>query len=157
MSVPTAARALATAFGDLEAIMAATEQQLADVEGCRPDHRRGLARVVRRGLASSDRAEVAGPPALRLADERDTDIEPDAGRANHRGHRIADRFLPRRGQGGHHRPRRQGSRIGLQENVFRGRRGRAGFEVRQGHRMGVPILDEDGFRRLLAQGPPAAG
>ena len=57
---PTAARALATEFGSMAAIRAASEEQLAAAEGVGPDHRRGGDRVVQRRLAPRDRRQVGG-------------------------------------------------------------------------------------------------
>ena len=57
---PTAARALATEFGSIDAIRAASQEQLAAVEGVGPDHRRRRHRMVHRRLAPRDRRKVAG-------------------------------------------------------------------------------------------------
>ena len=112
---PTAARALATAFGRLEAIMAASEEQLADVEGVGPTIAAALKEWfdVDWHRAIVDKWRAAG---VRMADERDSTITPTLQGPVHRGHRVADRFLPRRGQGGHHHPRRQGGGLGVEED-----------------------------------------
>lgn len=70
---PTAARALATAFGSLEAIMAAGQEQLADVEGVGPT----IASALREWFevdwhrAIVDKWAAAG---VKMADERDAGI-----------------------------------------------------------------------------------
>ncbi len=46
-----------------------------------------------------------------------------------------------------------GRRLGVEEDQLCRRRRLAGIQIRQGGGVGVPILDEDGFRRLLADGP----
>ena len=85
---PTAARALATEFGSLDAITSASEEKLAAVEGVGPDHRRGGDRVVHRRLAPRDRRQVAcrgGADGRRTRRQHRT----HAGRVVHRGDRVA--------------------------------------------------------------------
>ena len=55
---PTAARALATEFGSMATIRAASEDELAAAEGVGPDDRRGGDRVVQGRLARGDRRQV---------------------------------------------------------------------------------------------------
>lgn len=148
---PTAARALATEFGSLDAIAAASTDQLAAVEGVGPT----IAAAVTEWFAVDWHREIVDKwraAGVRMVDERD-ECATHAGRADHRGHRLADRFLPRRRQGGDRGPRRQGRRLGVEEDQLCRRRRLAGIQIRQGGGVGVPILDEDGFRRLLADGP----
>ena len=57
---PVAARALADYFGSLDAIRAASRDELAEVEGVGPHHRRLAARVVRGRLAPRDRRPLGG-------------------------------------------------------------------------------------------------
>ena len=77
---PTAARALATAFGSLEAIMAASEEQLADVEGVGPTIAAALEEWfdVDWHRAIVDKWRAAG---VRMADERDAAYHTHAARA----------------------------------------------------------------------------
>ena len=56
---PTAARALATEFGNIEDIKAASTEQLAAVEGVGRHHRRRRHRMVHRRLALRDRRQLA--------------------------------------------------------------------------------------------------
>ena len=76
----------------------------------------------------------------------------DPGRAVDRGHRIARRVLPGRGQGGAARaraPRRPGRCRPRRPSWWSAS---TRNQVRQG-RLAVPILDEAGFRVLLEHGP----
>ena len=57
---PTAARALAAAFGSVDAIATATDADLVTVDDVGPHHRPLTAGVVRGGLARGHRREVAG-------------------------------------------------------------------------------------------------
>lgn len=150
---PTAARALATAFGSLDAIMAADQEQLANVEGVGPT----IATALREWFevdwhrAIVDKWRAAG---VRMADERDAGIEPTlAGLTIVVTGSLAD-F----------------SRDGAKEAIIL-RGGKAagsvskktsflvagdapGSKFEKAVELGVPVLDEDGFRQLLAQGPP---
>ncbi len=130
---PTAARALATEFGSLDAIEEACEEQLAATEGVGPTIAAAVDRVVHRRLASRDRRQMANG---RGADGRRTRHQhrTHARGPVDRGHRLADRVLPRRGQGGDPGPRRQGRGVGVEEDGLRRRWRRTGFQVRQGHR-----------------------
>ncbi len=118
---PTAARALADGVRQPRGDHGGLRGTAGRRRGGRADHRRGTRGVVRRRLASRDRRQVAGG---RGADGRRTrrGYHTHAAGAVDRGDRLADRVLPRRGQGGHHHPRRQGRRIGVEEDVVRRRR-----------------------------------
>ena len=71
-----------------------------------------------------------------------------------RRHGLARGVQPRVGGGGDPRRGRQARGLGVEEDRLpRGRAGR-GLEARQGHRAGVAVLDEDGFRRLLEGANP---
>ncbi len=89
--------------------------------GRRPDHRGRGARVVRRTrvrLARRDRREVGA--GGRDDGRRPRRVDAADARGPHRGRdRLAGRLQPRLGQGGDPRPRRQGLRIGLQEDRLR--------------------------------------
>jgi len=151
---PTAARALATEFASLDAIMSASTERLAAVEGVGPT----IAAAVTEWFAVDwhraivDKWRAAG---VRMADERDTSV-------------------PRTCEGltivvtgsltGF-------SRDGAKEAIVaRGGKAAAsvskktdfvvagdapGSKYDKAVELGVPILDEDGFRRLLAEGPSA--
>jgi DNA ligase (NAD+) len=149
---PTAARALAGEFGDLQAIEAASEEQLAAVEGV------GLtiaAAVIDWFTVDWHRAivdnwRVAG---VRMADERDAGIE-----RNLEGLSIVvtgsltgfsrdeakEAILVRGGKAA-------GSVSKKTAYVVAG--DAPGSKYEKAAQLGVPILDEDGFRRLLQDGP----
>ena len=52
-------------------------------------------------------------------------------------------------------PRRQGVLLGVEEDRLRRGRRRPGSKADKAEQLGVPILDEDGFKLLLADGQPA--
>ncbi len=139
----------------LDAIIEASEAELAAVRRRRSDHRRCGARMVRGGLAPRHRRQVARG---RRPDGRRTRRRSNAPSEGlvHRGDRLADRVLPRRGQGGHPRPRRQGGRVGLRRRRFVVAGDAPGSKYDKAIELGVPVLDEDGFRNLLDDGPEPA-
>ena len=151
---PTAARALATAFGSLEAIMAAGEQQLADVEGVGPT----IAAALREWFevdwhrAIVDKWRAAG---VRMADERDAGIEPTlagltivvtGSLAGFSRDEAKEAIIIRGGKAA-------GSVSKKTSFVVAG--DAPGSKYDKAVELGVPILDEDGFRALLEAGPPA--
>lgn len=150
---PTAARALATAFGDLDAIMGASEQQLADVEGVGP----AIAAALREWFevdwhrAIVDKWRAAG---VRTADERDTGIDPTCAGltivvtgslTGFSRDEAKEAIIVRGGKA-------SGSVSKKTSFVVAG--DAPGSKYDKAVELGVPILDEDGFRRLLADGPP---
>jgi DNA ligase (NAD+) len=150
---PTAARALATAFGSLEAIMAAGEEQLADVEGVGPT----IAAALREWFevdwhrAIVDKWRAAG---VRIADERDTDITPTlagltivvtGSLTGFSRDEAKEAIIVRGGKAA-------GSVSKKTSFVVAG--DAPGSKYDKAVELGVPILDEDGFRALLADGPP---
>ena len=150
---PTAARALATAFGRLEAIMAAGEEQLADVEGVGPT----IAAALREWFevdwhrAIVDKWRAAG---VRMADERDTDITPTlagltivvtGSLTGFSRDEAKEAIIVRGGKAA-------GSVSKKTSFVVAG--DAPGSKYDKAVELGVPILDEDGFRALLADGPP---
>ncbi len=153
---PTAARALATAFGSLEAIMAAGEQQLADVEGVGPT----IAAALREWFevdwhrAIVEKWRSAG---VRMADERDSGIEPTlagltivvtGSLAGFSRDEAKEAIIVRGGKA-------SGSVSKKTSFVVAG--DAPGSKYDKAVELGVPILDEDGFRALLADGPPEGG
>ncbi len=128
---PTAARALATEFGDIEDIKAASTEQLAAVEGVGVT----IADAVTEWFTVDWHREIVDKwraAGVRMADERDDERAAHPGRADHRGHRLADGLFPRRRQGGDRGARRQGGGLGVEEDRLRRRRRLAWIEVRQG-------------------------
>ncbi len=149
---PTAARALATQFGDLAAIRAATVEQLADAEGV------GLviAEAVLEWFAVDWHAAIVDKWAaagVRMADDVDADTIADSGRTHDRGHGFTGRVLPRRGQGGDPGSGRQGSGSVSKKTDYVVVGDNAGSKAERAEQLGVKILDEDGFRSLLSDGP----
>jgi DNA ligase (NAD+) len=149
---PTAARALATEYGSLDAIMAASEEQLAAVEGVGPTIAAAVIEwfTVDWHRAIVDKWRAAG---VRMADERDTSIE----RTLDGMSIVVTGSLP------------GFSRDDAKEAIV-ARGGKAassvskktayvvagdspGSKYDKAVELGVPILDEDGFRRLLDNGP----
>jgi DNA ligase (NAD+) len=148
---PAAARALATACGSLEAIMAASEQQLADVEGVGPT----IAAALREWFevdwhrAIVDKWQAAG---VRMADERDAGIEPTCagltivvtGSLTGFSRDEAKEAIIARGG------KSAGSVSKKTSFVVAG--DAPGSKYDKAVELGVPILDEDGFRSLLENG-----
>ena len=150
---PTAARALATALGSLAAIMAASEEQLADVEGVGPT----IAAALREWFAVDwhraivDKWAAAG---VRMADERDTGISPTVAGltivvtgslSGFSRDEAREAIIVRGGKAA-------GSVSKKTSFVVAG--DAPGSKYDRAVELGVPILDEDGFRALLADGPP---
>ena len=151
---PTAARALATEFGSMEAIRAASEQRLAAAEGVGPDDRRGGASLVRRrAWHRADRRQMAARPGSRMADERDesmprtlegltvvvtgslVDFSRDGAR---------EAILSRGGKA-------SSSVSKKTDYVVVGES--PGSKAEKAEQLGVTILDEAGFKQLLETGP----
>jgi DNA ligase (NAD+) len=149
---PTAARALATEFGSLDAIIDASEEQLAAAEGVGPTIAAAVVEwfTVDWHRAIVDKWRAAG---VRMADERDTSVE----RTLEGLSVVVTGSLP------------GFSRDDAKEAIV-ARGGKAassvskktayvvagdspGSKYDKAVELGVPILDEDGFRRLLEKGP----
>ena len=151
---PTAARALATHFGDLDTIRAATVEQLADAEG--------VGRVIAEAVldwfavdwhvAIVDKWTAAG---VRTADEPDdtpktltgltivvTGSLPGFSRDE------AKEAIVSHGGKAASAVSKKTDFVVVGEN--------AGSKADKAEQLGVPMLDEDGFRALLADGPTAA-
>ncbi len=150
---PTAARALATEFGDLETIRSASTEQLADVEGVGPT----IAAAVTEWFsvdwhgAIVDKWRAAG---VRMADERDTSVPRTlagltivvTGSLTGFSRDDAKEAIVARG----------GKAAGSvsKKTAYLVAGDAPGSKYDKAVELGVPILDEDGFRELLAQGPP---
>lgn len=152
---PTAARALATEFGSLDAIMAASTEQLAAVEGVGPT----IAAAVTEWFAVDwhraivDKWRAAG---VRMADERDTSVPRTCegltivvtGSLTGFSRDGAKEAIAARGG------KAAGSVSKKTDFVVAG--DSPGSKFGKAVELGVPILDEAGFRRLLEHGPPEA-
>ena len=151
---PTAARALAGAFGSIDAIMAAGEEQLAEVEGVGPTIAGALREWFEedwhRAIVEKWRAAGVG-----MADQRESGIEPTlkgltvvvTGSLTGFSRDEAKEAIIARGG------KAAGSVSKKTSFVVAG--DAPGSKYDKAVELGVPILDEDGFAKLLAEGPPA--
>ncbi|ORV39597.1 DNA ligase (NAD(+)) LigA [Mycolicibacter engbaekii] len=152
---PTAARALATEFGSLDAITAASTEQLAAVEGVGPT----IAAAVTEWFdvdwhrAIVDKWRAAG---VRMADERDESIQRTleglsivvTGSLTGFSRDQAKEAIIARGG------RAAGSVSKKTAYLVAG--DAPGSKYDKAVELGVPVLDEEGFVRLLVEGPVAS-
>ena len=148
---PTAARALATEFGSLDAIMAASQEQLSAVEGVGPTIAAAVTEwfTVDWHRAIVDKWRATG---VRMADERDTGIERTlegltivvTGSLTGFSRDEAKEAIVARGG------KAAGSVSKKTAYVVAGEL--PGSKYDKAVELGVPILDEDGFRALLDKG-----
>ncbi|SPM27400.1 NAD-dependent DNA ligase, partial [Mycobacterium terramassiliense] len=149
---PTAARALATEFGNLEAIEAASTEQLAAVEGVGPTIAAAVTEwfTVDWHRAIVDKWRAAG---VRMADERDASVPRTlegmtivvtGSLAGFSRDDAKEAIVSRGGKAA-------GSVSKKTDYVVAG--DAPGSKYDKAVELGVPILDEDGFRKLLADGP----
>lgn len=149
---PTAARALATAFGSLAAIMDADQERLADVEGVGPTIAAALKEWfdVDWHRAIVDKWRAAG---VRMEDARDDSILPTlqglsivvtGSLAGFSRDEAKEAIIIRGGKA-------VGSVSKKTAYVVAG--DAPGSKYDKAVELGLPILDEDGFRDLLANGP----
>jgi len=151
---PTAARALAGAFGSVDAIMAAGEEELAEVEGVGPTIAGALSEWFEEDWhrAIVEKWRAAG---VRMADQRESGVEPTlkgltvvvTGSLTGFSRDEAKEAIIARGG------KAAGSVSKKTSFVVAG--DAPGSKYDKAVELGVPILDEDGFARLLAEGPPA--
>ncbi|EFG73984.1 DNA ligase (NAD+) [Mycobacterium parascrofulaceum ATCC BAA-614] len=150
---PTAARALATEFGSLDAIMAASTERLAAVEGVGPTIAAALTEwfTVDWHRAIVDKWRAAG---VRMADERDASVPRTlegltvvvtGSLAGFSRDDAKEAIIARGGKAA-------GSVSKKTDYVVAG--DAPGSKYDKAVKLGVPVLDEDGFRELLAGGPP---
>ena len=152
---PTAARALARSFGSLDAVEAASEEELAAVDGVGPT----IAAALREWFALDWHREVVDKwraAGVRMRDEADTSVPrtleglivvvtgslPGFSRDEAR-----EAILARGG-------RAVGSVSKKTDVVVAG--DNPGSKYDKAVQLGVPVLDEQGFRTLLDAGPDAA-
>jgi DNA ligase (NAD+) len=151
---PTAARALATEFGSLEAITSASTEQLAAVEGVGPTIAAAVTEwfTVDWHCAIVDKWRAAG---VRMADQRDASVPRTlegltivvTGSLTGFSRDDAKEAILARGG------KAAGSVSKKTAYVVAG--DAPGSKYEKAVELGVPILDEDGFRKLLADGPAA--
>jgi DNA ligase (NAD+) len=151
---PTAARALATEFGSVEAIEQASQQQLAAVEGVGPTIAEAVTEwfTIDWHRAIVDKWRAAG---VHMQDERDASIERTldglsivvTGSLTGFSRDEAKEAIVARG----------GKAAGSvsKKTAFVVAGDTPGSKYDKAVELGVPILDEGGFRDLLENGPPA--
>jgi DNA ligase (NAD+) len=148
---PTASRALATAFGSMDAIRAASEEQLADVDGVGPTiaasltewfsvdwHREILDRWKQAGVRMADEVDESMPRTLEGLTVVVTGTLPNFSRDE------AKEAIINRGGKAAGSVSKNTSYVVAGEN--------AGTKLDKAEQLGIPVLDEDGFRKLLETG-----
>jgi len=149
---PTAARALATEYGSLDAIMAASEEELAAVEGVGPTIAAAVVEwfTVDWHRAIIDKWRAAG---VRTADERDSSVERTleglsivvTGSLTGFSRDDAKEAIVARGGKAASSVSKKTAYVVAGDSP--------GSKFDKAVELGVPVLDEDGFRRLLGNGP----
>jgi DNA ligase (NAD+) len=153
---PTAARALATEFASLDAIDAASEEELAAAEGVGPT----IAEAVKEWFAVDWHREIVEKwrrAGVSLADERDESVPRTlegltvvvTGSLVEFSRDSAKEAIISRGG------KAAGSVSKKTDFVVVG--DNAGSKAAKAEELGVPVLDEAGFTRLLEGGPDAVG
>ena len=128
---PTAARALAQEFGSMAAIRGASREALAAAEGVGPT----IADAVIEWFEVDWHVEIVDKwerDEVSLEDERDESVVAHPRGTDRRRHRVARRLQPRLRPRGDPGPRRQGGRLGLQEDRLRRGRRQRRLQGRQG-------------------------
>jgi DNA ligase (NAD+) len=153
---PTAARALATEFGSIDEIEAATEERLAAAEGVGPT----IAVAVKEWFAIDWHRDIVRKwrdAGVTMADERDTSVERTlegltvvvTGSLVDFSRDSAKEAIISRGGKASGSVSKKTDYVVIGEN--------AGSKADKAEELGVPILDEAGFVRLLQGGPTAIG
>jgi DNA ligase (NAD+) len=152
---PRASRALATAFGSMDAIRQASEEELANVDGVGPV----IAAALKEWFAEDWHREIVDTWAedgVRMADERDEStprtlegltIVVTGSLEGFSRDEAKEAILIRGGKAA-------GSVSKNTSYVVAGEN--AGTKLDKAEQLGLPVLDEDGFRELLANGPAVA-
>lgn len=151
---PTAARALATQFGSLDAIIAASQEELAAAEGVGPT----IAVAVVEWFAVDwhrDIIEKWRAAGVRMEDERDESIERNlegmsivvTGSLETYSRDQAKELILARGGKAASSVSKKTAYVVVGESP--------GSKHDKALELGVPVLDEDGFRKLLEGGPEA--
>ncbi|MDQ6752315.1 MAG: NAD-dependent DNA ligase LigA [Actinomycetota bacterium] len=149
---PTASRALATAFGSMDAIRAASEEQLAQVDGVGPI----IAAALKEWFAEDWHRHIVDSWAaagVRMADEVDAStprtlegltIVVTGSLPNFSRDEAKEAIITRGGKAA-------GSVSKSTSYVVAGEN--AGTKLDKAEQLGLTVLDEDGFVKLLAEGP----
>lgn len=149
---PRASRALATEFGSMDAIRRASEDQLAHVDGVGPT----IAAAVTEWFAEDWHREIVDAWAaagVRMEDERDESTPRTlegltivvTGSLEHFSRDEAKEAILIRGGKASGSVSKNTSYLVAGES--------AGTKLDKAEQLGVPVLDEEGFRELLANGP----
>jgi DNA ligase (NAD+) len=153
---PTAARALAQEFGSMAAIRGASEESLAAAEGVGPT----IAAAVIEWFQTPWHVEIVDKwerDGVSLEDERDESVERTlegltivvtGSLVDFSRDSAKEAILVRGGKA-------SGSVSKKTDYVVVG--DNAGTKADKAEQLGVPVLDEDGFKALLADGPPTVG
>ncbi|MGG6383309.1 NAD-dependent DNA ligase LigA [Paenarthrobacter sp. NEAU-H11] len=151
---PRASRALATAFGSMDAIRQASEEDLAHVDGVGPT----IAAALKEWFAEDWHQEIVdrwAAAGVRMEDERDESmprtlegltVVVTGSLPNFSRDEAKEAILVRGGKAAGSVSRNTSYLVAGES---------AGTKLDKAEQLGVPVLDEDGFRRLLAGGPAA--
>ncbi len=151
---PRASRALAQAFGTMDAIRQASEEDLAHVDGVGPT----IAVALKEWFAEDWHVEIVeqwAAAGVRMEDARDESmprtlegltIVVTGSLPNYSRDEAKEAILLRGGKAA-------GSVSKNTSYVVAGEN--AGTKLDKAEQLGIPVLDEDGFRELLANGPAA--
>ncbi|MPY11733.1 NAD-dependent DNA ligase LigA [Arthrobacter bussei] len=151
---PTASRALATAFGSMERIRAATEEELADVDGVGPTiavaltewfaedwHREIVDRWTAAGVRMEDEVDESTPRTL-----EGLTVVVTGSLERYNRDEAKEAIITRGGKAA-------GSVSKNTSYVVAGEN--AGTKLEKAEALGVAVLDEEGFMALLEHGPAA--
>ncbi|WP_159615835.1 NAD-dependent DNA ligase LigA [Arthrobacter zhaoguopingii] len=149
---PTASRALATAFGSMDRIRAASEEELAHVDGVGPT----IAAALKEWFEEDWHREIVDSWAaagVRMEDEQDESVPRTlegltvvvTGSLERYNRDEAKEAIITRGGKASGSVSKNTSYVVAGEN--------AGTKLDKAEQLGVPVLDEEGFDRLLAEGP----
>jgi DNA ligase (NAD+) len=151
---PRASRALAQAFGSMDAIRAASEEDLAHVDGVGPT----IAAALKEWFAEDWHREIVdrwAAAGVRMEDERDAStprtlegltVVVTGSLPNFSRDEAKEAILVRGGKAA-------GSVSRNTSYLVAGEA--AGTKLDKAEQFGIPVLDEDGFRKLLDGGPAA--
>ncbi len=150
---PTAARALATEFGSMDAIRAASLEELAATEGVGPTIAQSVTEWFEVDWHRAIVEEWAAD-GVRMADERDASVVRNlegltvvvTGSLEGFSRDESKEAIVSRGGKAAGSVSKKTDYVVVGEN--------AGSKADKAEELGVPILDEAGFRRLLESGPP---
>jgi DNA ligase (NAD+) len=153
---PTASRALATAFGSMDRIRAASEEELAHVDGVGPTIAAALTEWFEEDW-HRDIVDAWAAAGVRMEDEQDESVPRTlegltvvvTGSLQQYNRDEAKEAIIQRGGKASGSVSKNTSYVVAGEN--------AGTKLEKAEQLGVPVLDEEGFIRLLADGPGGAG